>query len=71
MRSRAVTAKAVRGLTTPPHSQFSAEIPCYRELTGNFHFFARRFGVKSALEAAKFGRFRSNSLFPGTGNFES
>jgi hypothetical protein len=28
----------------PAPARFSAEIPCYRELTGNFGFFASDFG---------------------------
>jgi hypothetical protein len=50
------------------NGHFLAEIPCYRELTGNFGFFEHGKGPGFACGAPEFRGFRANSLFRGTGN---
>jgi hypothetical protein len=43
--------------------QFSAEIPCYRELTGNFAFFGCANGAWQGLQTAEFGHFSEKGAF--------
>jgi hypothetical protein len=47
--------------TDMTHRPFSAEIPCFRELTGKSHFFERRLEPEMARKAAEIGRFEGNS----------
>jgi hypothetical protein len=45
----------------PANRKKMAEIPCYRELTGNLHFFERGQSRGLACGAAEFGGFREKS----------
>jgi hypothetical protein len=50
---------------------FSAEIPCYRELTGNFALFGSVSGAWQGLRTAESGGFHAKFPCPGTGNLQS
>jgi hypothetical protein len=50
--------------------QFLAEIPCFRELTGNFAFFRRPISAEFALRAAESGGISGKFPVGGTGNLK-